>query len=299
MANRRAPTKSAIPDDGKPTAQPSAGPSAGSPVAAQKPGFFRRLSPLGRVIGGLVAAVSFVTGIVAVIPIFTADTTNFGSLRVSAAPFGEQLEYAVPATAAFDTFPAGTPGTCTVAQQRWLATNGRPIITRFLLDLRNVASSGAMLALKDFRGTGKASTSDQVIKVVCDPSGGSASSIQAARLLVSDPVQVAYFDKSAFNQTSEGIPDSPVVWNLAPGETGQLVVDLYPTKAFTGALTTTAFSGTDHRDFSIPIDSKGRIDVPALAFGGMTFIQVDGSLKCIRIDAGSQTPCALSDLLGK
>ena len=255
------------------------------------------MSPLGRVISGLVAAISFVTGIIAIIPIFTADTTNFGSLRVSAAPFGEQLEYAVPTTAPFDTFPSGDAGTCSAAQRAWLTKNGTPITTRYLVDLRNVASSGAMLALKSFRGKGTAATGAPQIKVICDPAGGAASTVQAARLLVSDPAQVAYFDKSAFSQTTEGIPDSPVVWNLAPGETGQLVMDLYPAKAFTGRLVTTAFSGTDHRDFTIPVSSKNTLTVPALVSGGMTYLQVDGSLKCLRIDAGTQTACEMSDLL--
>jgi len=272
------------------------GPAQG---AAPKSGFFRSLSPLSRVISALVAGISLVTGIIAIVPILTKDATNFSSLRAAAEPLGGELEFGLPSSAPFNTYPTGTADACTPAQQKWLEANGEPITTRFLVDLRNVASEGAMLALKSFRGDGKSGSDAPLIKVTCDPTGGSATSVQAARLLVSDPTQVAYFDKSAFNQTKEGIPDSPVVWNLAPGETGQLVLALFPTASFTGGLDVTAVRGTEQRDFPIEVDGKAKFSVPGLAFGGMTFLQAGATLKCIRLAGSGRVPCELSDMLGR
>jgi len=289
------PPSAAPPEVAEPEPDPSTG--VGRETTTRRPNFFRRLGPVGKVVSGLVAAISFVTGIIAVVPIFTSDTTNFGSLRVSAAPFGSERDYAVPATAPFATFPSGEAGTCTAAQQQWLESHGTRITTRYLLDLRNVASSGAMLALKSFRATGTTTGAPPAVRVVCDPDGAAAPTVQAARLPIGRASDVAYFDKSAFGQTAKGIPDSPVVWNLAPGETGQLVLDLYPTESFDGTLTTTAFSGSDHRDVPIPLESKKRITVPALVSGGMTFLQVDAALACVRMDAGARTACDIGDLV--
>ena len=156
-----------------------------------------------------------------------------------------------------------------------------------------------MLALKGFRGTGDVIIDEPLVKVVCDPTGVETVTVQAARLFVSDASQVAYFDKSAFNQTAEGIPDSPVVWNLEPGETGQLVLALFPTSSFTGRLDVTAVSGADQRDFPIPIAGEAVLNTPGLLFGGMRFFQVDGSLQCVQIEGGNRVPCETSDLVGR
>jgi hypothetical protein len=279
----------AVPKEPLPEAAPA--PAA----AAPRKNLFQRMSPLGRVISGLVAGISFVTGIIAIVPIFTTDSTNFGSLRISAAPFGDQTEFAIPASADFASFPAGPRGTCTAGQRRWLTAHGHPITTRYLVDLRNIASSGPMLALKSFRPAGKAGSAATAVKVVCDPTGAGGAKVQAARLLVSDPAQVAYFDKSAFGQT-ENIPDSPLVWNLAPGETGQVVIDLYPTKAYAGRLVVTAVSGAEHRDVTIPFKPKSGISVPALVAGGMTYLRVDGALTCHRLEGGDEKSCRLTDV---
>lgn len=281
----------------KPPAAPAPVPSEASPPDLRR-GLFRRLSPLGRIVSASIAGISFVTGIIAVVPIFTNDATNFSSLRISAATFGGELEYGVPLNAPFDTFPVGDAGSCSPAQQDWLDAQGDKITTRYLVDLRNVASEGAMLALKSFRGTGEVSGEAPLIKIVCDPTGAAGPAVQAARLLVSDPAQVAYFHKSAFNQTAEGIPDSPVVWNLEPGETGQLVVALFPTESFSGRLNVTAYSGTEQRDFPILIDGEELLTIPGLISDGMTYFQVDGSLQCMRLEGGERVTCEFSDLVG-
>jgi len=285
----------------KPAAAPAAEPQtavAPAPTPAGRTGFFRRLSPLGKVISALVATISFVTGIIAVVPIFTRDTTNFGSLRIEAAEMGGTLEFAVPVTADFASFPTGGAGACDSKQQAWLESQGIPIHTTYLIDLHNVASDGPMLALNDFRGTGESSSETPLVKVLCDPTGGSPDNLQAARLMVSDETQVAYFDKSAYGQSGEGIPDSPVVWNLAPGETGQIVLVLFPTAGFTGTLGLTAVSGTEQKPFIIPVGKSDEISVPGLVRGGIAYLQVDGGLNCLRIEGAERMPCDISDLIG-
>lgn len=274
-----------------------------SPQASEQPeeksGFLRRLSPLGKVLSGAIAAISFVTGVIAIVPILTRDATNFDSLQLGASLVGGDLVYAVPTTTDFASFPVGSPGVCDAEQQAWLAANGDPITTSYLIDLRNVAAEGAMLSVNRFRGVGEASADDPLIKVVCDPTGASPDNLQAARLLVSDPFQVAYFDKSAFGQTQEGVPDSPVAWNLAPGEVGQIVMTLFPTLSFTGQLEATVTSGTEERDFPIVIEESETISVPGLIQGGVSFLSVDGGLNCIQIEGAEHVPCDLAGLIGK
>ncbi len=264
---------------------------ASAPTAA-RPNFFRRLSPVGRVIGGLVAAISFVTGIIAVVPIFTRDATNFDSLRLEGTVLDRYLEYGVPMSVDLTDFPQGSPGVCDPAQQAWLESRGQAITTTFLIDVRNVASEGPMLALKNVRGVGDQAGDPPLLKVVCDPSGASSVNLQAARLLISDAAQVAYFDKSAFGHTQEGIPDSPVAWNLAPGETGQFALTILPTQGFTGQLALTAISGTDEREFTI----LEEITVPGLVRAGLTYLMVDGGLNCLRIDGAERIPCEIGEL---
>jgi hypothetical protein len=239
-----------------------------------------------------VAAISFVTGIIAVIPILTRDATNFDSLRLEGTALGGDLEYAVPTDADFASFPQGAAGLCDPAQQTWLEANGSRITTTFLVDVRNVASEGPMLALTRLRGSGDAGSDPMLVKVLCSPTGASAVSMQAARLFVSDASQVAYFDKSAFGQTQEGIPDSPVAWNLAPGETGQFALSLFPMQGFTGRLVLTAMSGTEQRDFTV----LDEISLPGLVRGGLSYLAVDGSLVCVRIDGAERIACEIGDL---
>ena len=268
------------------------------PRSDKQPGFFRRLSPLWRVISALVAAISLVTGVIAVVPIFTRDATNFGSLRLEAADYGAALEFGVPPTVDFTSFPSGVPGACDTAQQAWLESHGARIHTTVLIGLRNVASEGAMLSLNRFRGIGETVKTAPLVKVVCDPTGGSADNLQAARLLISDPTQVAYFDKSAFGQTQEGIPDSPVAWNLAPGETGQIVMVFFPTASFTGRLQLTAMSGTESQEFPISVGASDELTAPSLVRGGVAFLRVDGGLICLQIEGAETVPCDIANLLG-
>ncbi|HWS51280.1 MAG TPA: hypothetical protein VN241_09735 [Microbacterium sp.] len=273
-------------------------PSEPDPSAPKPPRLLDRISPVGKVISGVVAAISFVTGIIAVVPIFTRDATNLDSLRLSATAYGAALEFAIPSTADLAGFPAGAPGSCDPAQQAWLEANGTRISTSMLIDVRNVASDGAMLSLTDFRGTGTSTGEAPLLKVVCDPLGSNSHNLQAARLLVSDPDQVAYFDKSAFGQTQEGIPNSPVAWNLAPGETGQILLTMFPTADFAGGLNLTATSGTESRDVSIPLDDEDRFTLPGLVRGGAAFLQVDGGLVCLEIDGAETVQCDIAGLIG-
>jgi hypothetical protein len=178
-----------------------------------------------------------------------------------------------------------------------LQANGQQITTRYVIDMRNAASEGAMLALKQFRGVGEAGTGAGLVKVLCDPTGAAAGQVQVARLLVSDPAQVAYFDKSAYGESVEGMPDSPLAWNLAPGETGQLVLALFPTTPFTGHVELTAVSGAEEQQFTLPLGEAEQITLPALVRGGMAYLQVDAGLHCQRIEGSERVACDLADLL--
>lgn len=271
----------------------TANPETATESAPPRPGLLHRISPVGRVIGGIIGVASLVTGVIAVIPILTRDATNFDSLRMEATALGGDLEFAVPVGADFASFPEGPAGVCDAGQQAWLEANGERIVTSYLVDVRNVASEGPMLALTRVRGVGEPGSTPASVRVLCSPAGPSSVSLQAARLLVSDPAQVAYFDKSAFGHTAESIPDSPVAWNLAPGETGQFALTLYPTQPFTGQLVMTVRSGAEDRDMTL----LEEVTVPGLVRGGFTYLVVDGGLHCLRIEGAERVACEIGELV--
>ncbi|MCS0498741.1 hypothetical protein [Protaetiibacter mangrovi] len=258
------------------------------PAAAPRESFFKRRiwTRTGKIIAAVVSAVSFVTGVIGVIPILTRDATGLGSLEVSAAPFeAGPREYALPPDAELSSFPTGAA--CGPEQLAWLEANAAPLTHRVVLDMGNHASEGSMLALTELRAVTTGVAGDLGVRVVCD---SPAQNVQSARLFVDQPGATAYFGGDTFG--GSGRPDSPVAWNLAPGENGTLVVDLLSATAVGGSLQFTAHSGTEST--TIDIEGSDFVLPPLAASGAQYLLATADGFVCRALD-GSE--CDLTALL--
>lgn len=257
-------------------------------TVAPRESFFRRRiwTRTGKVIAIVVSAVSFATGVIGVLPILFRDATGLSSLAVTAELYeAGPREFALAADADLATFPAGAA--CGAEQLAWLEANAEPLAHRFVLDMGNRAGEGSMLALTDFRAATTVGVGDPRIRVVCD---SATPNVQSARLFVDQPAATAFFGGDTLGGANR--PDSPVAWNLAPGENGTLVIDLLSATAATGSLQLTAQSGRD----SVDVDVEGsEFALPALAASGARYLlaTADG-FACRAID-GSE--CAVDSLL--
>ena len=244
------------------------------------------------IVGGSIAFISFVTGVIGVWPILFRDASNFSSLTIAAAPYATgAAEFVLPAGTDVSTYPIGEAA-CSAAQLAWLTERAVPLERRWLLDLRNIASEGAMLALTRFEAVSEPAAGDEGIRVVCD-AAGTADRIQAARLTVDEPGATALFEASAFGVSNEAIPDVPVAWNLAPGESGNLVLDLAAIAPTSGTVQVTVHSGTEQRIVAI----EGlAFTVPGMVDAGRRYLVAGAAgLEC-RV-AGSEEPCDPAVLL--
>jgi hypothetical protein len=269
-----------------PDAPPAAAPAA--PASPAKSFFARRIwTRTGKVITIIVSVVSFATGVIGVIPILTRDATGLGSLEVSATPYeAGPREFAVAPGVDLATFPSDTA--CGPQQLAWLETNAQPLAHRLTLDLGNRASEGSMLALTDFRAVVSAAPGDALVRVVCE---SVMPDVQSARLFVDQPAATAFFGGDAFGDGNR--PDSPVAWNLAPGENGTIIVDLLATSGSTGALEVTATSGRDAKTIEI---TGSEFQLPGLVAAGTRYLLATGDGFACRADDGVE--CTVESLFG-
>lgn len=259
----------------------------------------RRLIFAGKVAATVISVVSFVTGVIAVIPILTRDTSRFESLTIEVTPYPQSsTEWAVPLTADFGSYPVAERDTCGDAQLDWLEQRGQRVTTRLLVDFRNAATDGPMLTVKDFRVVGtRAEPADAMMLVVCDTAPRSGIRLQAARIDASSDANVAVYSADAFGLGAEGIPDIPVTWNLAPGEGGQLIVNVASSIAFEGELDATILSGTESRIQALGTDTIGTLSAPALLGLGTVFLQATGTLECQELVDSDFVACELTEVL--
>lgn len=267
---------------------------AGSPTR-------KRWITVAKVAGAVISVISFVTGIIAVIPILTRDASNFSSLTIDVTPFpATSTEWALPLDTDFASFPVGTQDVCTADQQAWLADRGQQVTTRFLIDFRNSAADGPMLTVKDFRvvGTREADVPEAIL-AVCDTAPVSGVRLRAARIDASSDGNVAVYGADAFGLGDEGLPDIPVAWNLAPGEGGQLIINVTSSTAFDGVLDATVLSGTESRTQELGKDTVGTLSAPPLFSLGTIYLQAAGALQCRELNGSEALPCDLTEVLAR
>ena len=247
-------------------------------------------------VSGALALIGAVTGVISVIPILTRDATNFSHLEIAATPVaGEASEWALPVEALDLEFPV-TGTACGPEQVSWLEANATRMQRSFMLNLRNVASEGAMLALTEFRSTAEGDEDRGPVKIrfVCDPSGVMPELLYYGKLLADDPSRDAVHVKLQTGAATNSSPEMPVAFNLAPGESGKIPLDLFSRNPVRGSVQATVLSRDEQRTVEI---AGSEFEMPALLFGGEMFLfsSADG-LSCYRAEVGALVTCTLDEL---
>ncbi len=235
------------------------------------------------VIGAVVGIVGAVTGVIGIWPILTANASGVDDLRITATPYPESAtEWALPVGTDLSTYPAGSSEECSAAQLAWLQQSAVQIHRTLLLDLRNVADSGPMLSISDVRIEGERATNRaSAVLVVCDTSAAPPRPLEAAMLDASSANSVAVFSAEAYGIQQEGLPDLPVTWNLAPGETGLIVLRIGSSVAYDGSLVAGVVDKGTKSDIEITVDGVDSLSSPALVALGEVHLRAGSALTCV------------------
>lgn len=278
------------------TRGPSAAASGSTAIGQRRERRRRAWKLTGKVLSSIIAVVSLIVGVIAVVPILTRDATNFSALEVIVIPYpATSTDWAVPRTAPFNTFPAGAEDTCSDAQRDWLRTYGTQITSRILVDMRNTASEGPMLTVKDFRIEGeRTDVSPAAVRVICDTEPDSSVVIQTARLKSTTDESRAVLQASAFGATTEGLKDTPVAWNLAPGETGLVIIELSAPTTLAGHLTATVLNSDEARHWGF---DEFDIALTPLVEDGRVYLRAERELVCVDASGDAPTECEAQHLI--
>lgn len=257
----------------------------------------RGWSTTNKVIGTVLAVVGAITGTITAVEIFTRDSTNFSHLQMTLEPLTDETsEWAVSAAQLeAGELPAGAR--CSAEQLTWLEANAKPLERHFVLSLRNTASSGSMLAVNDIRSTAPepAERGELFMRVVCDPAGFPARDLFYGKVLADRPDLVATNVNVKGDGAAQRNPEVPVSFNLAPGESGKIPLDLFGKYPADGSLEVTVYSGDEQQVEAVP---NSDFSVPALLFGGDWFLVTTAEgVECRRIEAGAIEPCTLDEAL--
>lgn len=244
---------------------------------------------VGLIIGVLVPFLGYVWDGYGVLGEFRRRPTGAGTGEIRATPYpAGQTEWAVPVSVDFARFPKSTSG-CREDQRLWLASAGTRVSTRFLLDMRNTATEGGMLVFRDIGVVGeRTGDADPRVLVVCDPEPRAKSSLRWARLDATTERGVAVLSADVFGATSEGLPDTPVVWNLAPGETGQLVVRISSRVPVRGTIAATLGAGRSATRISV---EGGEVTAVPLVDGGASYLSAGDDLRCLTESVAVAVDC--------
>ncbi|MDA3145801.1 hypothetical protein JSO19_00210 [Leucobacter sp. UCMA 4100] len=257
----------------------------------------RGWSTTNKVVGGVIAVVGAITGTITAIEIVTRDTTNFSHLEMSFEPVTDETsEWAVTAAQLTENaFPAGAR--CTAEQHAWLEANAVALDRHYMLTLRNTASTGSMLAINDIRSTAPEppERGELFMRVVCDPAGFPARDLFYGKLLADRPDLVATNVNVKGDTAAQRNPEVPVSFNLGPGESGKIPLDLFGKYPANGEVEVTVYRGDEQRVERVP---GSEFTMPALLFGGDWFlVTTDSGVECRRLEAGAIETCTLDEAL--
>lgn len=278
----------------QPVVAQSAASASPSPPPAEPAGKFWTKTKV--IVSGTIAFLGAVTGVISVIPILTRDATNFSHLQISAEPIsGSATEWAIPEGSLDAGFPADA-APCGPEQLDWLKSHAQPMQRGFMVNARNVASEGAMLALTEFRSseTGAEDRGPLSVRLVCDPSGVAPEDVYYAKLAADDPRREAVHVRAKADAAPNSSPEMPVAFNLAPGESGKIPFELFSRNPASGHLEVTVRSRDEDRVYEI---EGSDFKLPALLFGGEMYLFTgsDG-LVCLQAEAGVLRTCTLDDV---
>lgn len=247
-----------------------------------------RWKRIGAWLGAAATVASLIVGIVSLVPILTRNSSGIGTFEGTARVV-EGDYYAVSVDAIQD-FPIGSQNGCSQEQQIWLEDRGQSVNRTVLIEVRNIAAEGPMLVVSEVRGDG-ALTESSVASVLIDCTPWDRAGNGKPALLDLSGNSVAIFDNSLSGDRSEGLPDSPVAYNLAPGETAQFALTLFSDRDFDGVLVATIRSGRERVSRPIPIDGIEALQISGtVATGSSLLTVVDGRLSCVSLGLRANKP---------
>lgn len=234
-------------------------------------------------IGAVIGIVGAVTGVIGIWPIITANASGIDDLRLTASPYPANVtEWALPVGTDLATYPTSDAEGCTADRAAWLEANATQIHRSLLIDMRNVADSGPMLSVSDVRIEGERYPhGETAVLVVCDPATTPPQPLEAAMLDASSSSSVAVFSAEAYGIQQEGLPDLPVTWNLAPGETGLVVLRIGSTVGYDGTLTVGVVDAGKTTDMEVTVDGVETLVAPALVELGHVQLRAGSTLTCV------------------
>lgn len=253
-------------------------------------------SLVAKVISGMVAIVAAITGVVSIVQVMDRDTSGLNTLELTASAVASDTNDFVVVVSDLERFPASDQP-CDATQLAWLSKNAEPFHHRFRVEMRNSASEGAMLALLDFRAElndndGVDSPIAQIL-VSC-PAEIPATAVRSAALAVDESGATARFRPLRNTTQAQAAPDIPVSWNLAPGETGILDIELSAAQRSSGRLVVTALNGRDRS--TVAIESSD-FEVPGVWRHGEVYLAVGPQrMECLRATAGEPEECTADDI---
>ncbi|MFN4001409.1 hypothetical protein [Microcella sp.] len=174
------------------------------------------------------------------------------TLSAVAGPDESTQKFVVSADAPWTTFPdqATNPDdlyVCSEAQLSWLREYGLPAWDTVFVSFTNTDSSGASSTVKDIRAEGEVDTRPAIVVECPSPIGGE-SPLQVGLLKLEDGTTAVFDEKflegggQAFDDGVYGEAGAPVLFNLAPGETAQLVLKINGDGIFSGEIRGTVAS---------------------------------------------------------
>ncbi|MDQ0615315.1 hypothetical protein QF046_002956 [Microbacterium sp. W4I4] len=266
---------------------------SGALAQGAQPRFDKRFwQRTGVVITTFIAVAGLVVGVVQILQVWSRDTTNFSHLTMAAAPVNDDIvEWAVTA----DHVMGGLPeNVCD--DDAWLAQSAIPLHRRYTISMRNSATEGPMLALLDFRSSAPPVEERESIHVrlMCDPRTTLPEQLTYGRLNADRSDEVVQYYIVSTTGPAQSTPLSPAGFNLAPGESGTLQLELFSRNQAEGAIQVSVLSRDERREESI---DGSEFRMPALLFAGeMYLVSTPGGLSCHRIERDILSDCTLDDI---
>ncbi|MEV6242776.1 hypothetical protein [Lentzea sp. NPDC051838] len=204
-------------------------------------------------VGGLVIVAGVVGGIAALTgPVrdWFTDRTDTSSLAAEPANKPQVTHFALPLDVPFEQMPFASTNVCGGDQVEWLRRFGTEIPRNQGIAIRNSADDGAMLTIDNIRAVDVETTKAQPsVHFECPDQGNGEFVALELRL---DRDLKAY-------EKAEG-QSRPFAFNLEPGETGNVLVQLKADgdNAYSGRLVADVRTGDSKETVSLPLNGEDR-----------------------------------------
>lgn len=247
-------------------------------------------------LGGIGTLAGLAVGVISVLPIIFDNSSSLDTLSMTMSPYRpeEVRHYLLPLNSPIEDLPP-SDASCSAEQAAWLDDHGVRFQRDYLIEVRNTADSGPFIALQNFHGAGQLGPGSDGIVVECDMSA--ATAIAEPAHLQLDTTMGAYFDKLSFGEAGQGAPNTPLAYNLEPGETGQIVLSISSLRNFTGKLEASAAVGEEIRNVPLESSDSSTITFPGSSLNRAILAKVDGSeLICDSLSATVESECDVVSL---